>query len=296
MNLFMTLLVRDEADIVAANLSYHLSRGVDHIIVTNNRSVDDTREILQEFERTGQITLIDEDGDDFSQFRWVTRMARLAQKMGADWVINNDTDEMWWPVEGDLKSVLAAVPPLHGCVTVERTNALPLRSLSGHPFAAMRFREVQSVNGLGQRLPPKVAHRAVADVCVQQGNHCALAPSLGPSVSTSRIVIHHFPYRSYPQYEHKIASGGAAYLRNIELPWSQGSVWRELYERLRIGTLRDWYDELRSADDPQLAEWITQGTVVEDTRLAAYLCRGDHLSPRVTSWSAHERNSIPAWR
>ncbi len=197
MNLFMTLLVRDEADIVAANLSYHLSRGVDHIIVTNNRSVDDTREILQEFERAGQITLIDEDEDDFSQFRWVTRMARLAQKMGADWVINNDADEMWWPVEGDLKSVLAAVPPLYGCVTVERMNALPLRSLSGHPFAAMRFREVHSVNGLGQRLPPKVAHRAVADVCVQQGNHCALAPSLGPSVSTSRIVIHHFPYRSY---------------------------------------------------------------------------------------------------
>ena len=220
MNLFMTLLVRDEEDIVAANLSYHLSRGVDHIIVTNNRSVDDTREILQEFERAGQITLIDEDEDDFSQFRWVTRMARLAQKMGADWVINNDADEMWWPVEGDLKSVLAAVPPPYGCVTVERMNALPLRSLSGHPFEAMRFRDVQSVNALGQRLPPKVAHRAVVDVCVQQGNHCAFSPSLGPPVSTSRILISHFPYRSYLQYERKIASGGAAYLRNIALPQS----------------------------------------------------------------------------
>jgi len=294
MNLFMTLLVRDEEDIVAANLSYHLSRGVDHIIVTNNCSVDNTREILQEFERAGQITVIDEEGDDFSQFRWVTRMARLAQKMGADWVINNDADEMWWPVEEDLKSVLAAVPPRYGCATVERMNALPLRSLSGHPFEAMRFREVQSVNGLGQQLQPKVAHRAVSDVCVQQGNHCALAPSLGPSVSTSRIVISHFPYRSYPQYERKIASGGAAYLRNSVLPRSNGAVWRELYERLRVGTLRHWYDELRYADDPRLAEWIVQGKIVEDTLLAAYLRRGGHLAPRATSLSAHERSPIPA--
>jgi hypothetical protein len=296
MNLFMTLLVRDEEDIVAANILYHLSRGVDHIIVTNNCSVDDTREILQEFERAGQITLIDEDEDDFSQFRWVTRMARLAQKMGADWVINNDADEMWWSVEGDLKSVLAAVPPAYGCVTVQRMNALPLRSLSDHPFEAMRFRDVQSVNGLGQRLPPKVAHRAVVDVCVQQGNHCVLAPSLGPSVSTSRIVISHFPYRSYPQFERRIASGGAAYLRNTALPPSVGAVWREFYERLRAGTLRVWYDELRYADDPRLAEWIAQGKVVEDTRVAVYLRRGDHLSPRATSLSGYERSPIPAWR
>ena len=292
----MTLLVRDEEDIVAANISYHLSRGVDHIIVTNNRSVDDTREILQEFERAGQITLIDEDEDDFSQFRWVTRMARLAQKMGADWVINNDADEMWWPVQGDLKSVLAAVRPPYGCVTVERMNALPLRSLSGHPFEAMQFRHVQSVNALGERLPSKVAHRAVADVCVEQGNHSAFAASLGPPVNTSRIIIHHFPYRSYPHYERKIASGGAAYLRNITLPYSVGAAWRESYERLCAGTLSAWYDGLRHADDPRLAEWITQGTVVEDTGLAAYLRRGGHLSLRATSLSANERNSIPAWR
>jgi len=296
MNLFMTLLVRDEEDIVAANLLYHLSRGVDHIIVTNNRSVDGTREILQEFERAGQITLIDEEEDDFSQFRWVTRMARLAQKMGADWVINNDADEMWWPVEGDLKSVLAAVPPAYGCVKVQRMNALPLRSLSGHPFEAMRFRDVQSVNGLGQRLPPKVAHRAAADVCVQQGNHCALAPSLGPSVASSRIVISHFPYRSYPQFERKIASGGAAYLRNTALPPGEGAVWRAFYERLRAGTLRGWYDELHHADDPRLAEWIAQGKVVEDTQLAVYLRRGGHLSPRAGSLPAQDRSPVPAWK
>src|SRR5205807_9447294 len=122
----MTVLVREEEEIVAAERSYTRLRGEGQIIVTNNCAVDNTHEILQEFERDVQITVIDEEGDDFSQYRWVTRMARLAQKMGADLVMNNDADEMWWPVEEDLKSVLAAVPPRYGCATVERMNALPL--------------------------------------------------------------------------------------------------------------------------------------------------------------------------
>src|SRR4051794_4044595 len=43
----MTLLVRDEADIIDVNLAYHLARGVDEVIVTDHRSSDGTRERLE---------------------------------------------------------------------------------------------------------------------------------------------------------------------------------------------------------------------------------------------------------
>ena len=96
MKIVMTLLVRDEIDIIQAQLDYHLAEGVDHIIVTDNGSVDGTLDILHDYADRGLIELFHEPPSDFSQHRWVTRMARhAASKHGADWVINADADEFF---------------------------------------------------------------------------------------------------------------------------------------------------------------------------------------------------------
>lgn len=267
----MTLLVRDNQDVIAANIAYHLSQGVDHVIVTDNGSVDTTRAIVEDFARAGNITLIDEPGDDYNQSAWVTRMARAAAEMGADWVINNDADEVWWPLEGSLKTTLERVPPACGSVIVQRSNMLPVRVLDGHPFAQMVLRDVHSVNGLGNPLPGKAAHRAAADVEVPPGNHSVSSLSLGPAAETRALSIFHFPYISYPQFERKIAIGGAAFARNTVFSQAVGDVWRQLYEWLQAGTLHAWYDALPHAGDPALKERIARGEIVEDTRLARYL-------------------------
>ena len=122
----MTLLVRDEADIVDAQIAFHLHAGVDFVIATDNASSDGTTEILERYERAGHLRLIREPGTTCVRHEWVTRMARLAAtEHGADWVINSDADEFWWPRGGSLKDVLAAVPDRYGVVRGAWRHFLP---------------------------------------------------------------------------------------------------------------------------------------------------------------------------
>jgi hypothetical protein len=126
MKLVLTLLVRDEADVADAQIAFHLNAGVDFVIATDNRSEDGTTEILERHAREGHLHLIREPGDDLRQSEWVTRMARLAATdFGADWVLNTDADEFWWPQGSSLKDVLAAIPSRYGVVRGAWRNFVP---------------------------------------------------------------------------------------------------------------------------------------------------------------------------
>lgn len=274
MKLVMTLLVRDEEDIVRANIDYHLAQGVDFILATDNLSQDRTAEILREYERSGQLSYISEVDDTYSQHVWVTRMARDAHvKFGADWVINSDADEFWWPRFGNLKETLARVPPENPCLLVGRCNFVVERERSPGPFyACMTHREVASFNALGNPLPPKLVHRGRPMIEVAQGNHWA--ENIGPGEpATGLMDIMHFPVRSHAQLKNKIAKGGAAYARNTALDPSIGDAWRTLHRRLsEDGDLHAYFATVEH-DAWRLAARIAAREVIKDTRLADFFAR-----------------------
>lgn len=58
MKIILTLLARDEADIIRENILFHLNQGVDFIVATDNDSNDGTTEILREFEKMGVLHYI----------------------------------------------------------------------------------------------------------------------------------------------------------------------------------------------------------------------------------------------
>ncbi|MGH2965670.1 MAG: glycosyltransferase family 2 protein [Solirubrobacterales bacterium] len=264
MRLFMTLLLRDEEDIVRENLDFHLAQGVDRVIVTDNGSEDRTLEILRQYEARGVVRLLIEPTDDYSQGRWVTRMARLAAEEGADWVINNDADEFWWPRVGSLRSTFEGLRDDIGVVVAHRTNFVP-RPEDGRPFwERMTLRERESLNPLGKPLPPKVAHRAHPGITVVQGNHRVEEVELGEKLDDGSLEILHYPMRTYTQFENKIVKGGRAYARNRELPPRTGRTWRRLYEVWEQGGLRDHYAEQVAGEDGR-------EDLLEDTRLRDYL-------------------------
>ncbi|HEY5412105.1 MAG TPA: glycosyltransferase family 2 protein [Caulobacteraceae bacterium] len=266
MKLVMTLLVRDAEELLRQNLEFHLRQGVDFFIITDNASVDGTGRVIQDYVRAGLAEGIWEPEDTYSQARWVTRMARRAAiQHGADWVINNDDDEFWSGDGGSLKDVLAQVPAARLAVEVQRRNHPPLASVDGPGFLqAMVYRERRSLNPMGRPLPPKVCHRGFADIEVAQGNHSASrGGAMLQAMTTGTIAISHFPLRGYAAFERKIALGGAAYTRNTEADPTDGASWRWLYEVLRRGGLRAWYDRQALAEEA-IARGLADGALVKD--------------------------------
>jgi hypothetical protein len=150
---------------------------------------------------------------------------------------------------------------------------------SDEPFwSRMVYREKQSLNPLGNPLPPKVAHRANASVKVSQGNHKVQGLD-NPQAIEGLIEILHYPIRSYRQIVNKIAKGGAAYARNHELPETAGITWRKLFEELQRDSNLDKYFEANFYDEKRLAEKTGAGELLLDKRVADYLSRlsGRHV-------------------
>ncbi len=266
MKLVLTLLVRDEADIVESCIRYHLERGVDLVLATDHRSVDGTTDILRGYERDGMLRLLREDGETLEQAAWVTRMARLAAtEHGADWVINCDADEFWWPRRGTIREILAAVPPRYGAVRGLWRHFV-LRP-EGHD--AFQERMVVRRRPSGDFADPyhaglKVVHRGSPDVVVSKGNHDAEGRGLLLIREWFPFEVLHFPIRTAAQLERKYRITAEA-----ELQRDDPRVARHV--RATVSRMRDeGADAVHRSllvDDAQRQRGLADGSLALDTRL-----------------------------
>ena len=276
MRLILTLLCRNEIDIIESMIHFHLGHGVDFIVATDNGSSDGTRECLKRYAQSGRLLLIDQPESTHDQAIWVSAMAQIAtEKLGADWLIHSDADEFWWPNNGDLKTALQAVPPGVVALTVGRTNFLPPPGNSGQAgldsgcfHQRQLLRERCSLNSLGQPLPGKICHRALAGISISDGNHgAALAGQTLSAPKTSAIEILHFPIRSLEQFRAKITHGAQALANNPRLHPQVGATWRQVYqEHVLVGTLGAYYDSLCLTTDER-ERLIQEGRLLNDPRL-----------------------------
>lgn len=271
MKLVMTLLVRDEADILKAHIDYHLNQGVDKIIVMDNMSVDGTSDIIADYVTAGAVHFIYQGRDDYSQGDWVTGMALTAvYQFGAEWVINSDADEFWWTDGRSLKDVLAREPGSASAVRVERQNFIPRPDTVGPFWQRMEIRETRSFNAVGEPIPPKVIHRGEGNIRVEQGNHRVFRGEDPIYAAPCSLSILHFPVRTEAQLTNKIVKGGAAYARNPDLPQHFGSAWRYLYDLYQKGQLSAYYHETLLSEEA-VAAALRAGQLVHDDRLKKVL-------------------------
>jgi Glycosyl transferase family 2 len=264
--LVMTLLARDEADIIRTHLEYHLSAGVDFVIATDHRSEDGTTDVLEEYERAGVLQLLREESQFIRQDEWQTRMARLATtEHAADWVITSDADEFWWPRGGTLKEVLEAVPDRFGAVRALVRNFVPRRDDEEWFGDGLTVRLAASapINDPASPFRPvvKVAHRADPKARITSGGaHGVLGLSRPLLRSWHPLEDLHLPLRSRAQCARKYAKTWTGWQWNLRGDLTRA---RTTFEQGRADVMWDRV----SLDEATLASGLAEGFLVHDTRL-----------------------------
>ena len=265
MKLVMTLRARDEADIVDAQIAFHLNAGVDFVVATDHRSQDGTTEILESYAREGYLHILRQEGEDMHEGEWASRMARLAASdFGADWIISSDADEFWWPRGGSLKEVLASVPERYGIVRALLRQFVP-RPDDGEFFAermTVRVSGSAPINDPTSLFRPnlKAIHRGDPNVTLSAGAHTLLGSTFQPLRGWYPIEFLHFPIRSLEQCDRKYGN-----LRTA-LGESRNAYYEEVHRARSNGRFADFYESLTIGDEA-LEQGLNDGSLVLDTRL-----------------------------
>lgn len=244
--LFMTLLVKNEQDILEKNLLFHKKMGVDGFIVTDNNSSDQTPAIIQKYIDKGWIKeVINEKATNYKQKVWVDRMIWKAKTIyKADWVINADADELWYSPSGNLKTELS----LTGS-NVLMCNMKCVYPEEGKPFYEWNHTVKAVTNITDYNLSPyslfapqnlKVIHRTHGYIQISMGNHkVAMFPK---RKSNSQICVYHYNIRGRQHFLDKMINGG----KQLELSSNKhgGRHWRYFYQLYKEGLLNAEYDKV----------------------------------------------------
>jgi len=267
MRLVMTLLVRDEEDIVDAQLAFHLSAGVDFVVAIDHDSRDATTEILEKYVSQGSLHRIPKTGT-IREIEWRTHLARIAASaFAADWVLNSDADQFWWPQGGDLKEVLDEVPRRYGSIRAFDRVFIP-RPDDGSHFAermTVRLAAPAPINSPASTFRPllRVVHRADAGVRVARGSHSISGADLAVLPSWHPLEVLHFPWRSPTQLARKAPHLWSAFADDTRQPTAYHA---DAYRAVRRGRAEDHYARL-AVDDDDLRRGLDDLSVVRDVRV-----------------------------
>jgi len=275
--LAMAMCVRNEADIIAMNIRFHLAYGVDKFYVMDNYSDDGTYEILKDLSEGFDISLFRERS--YSQAKYMTFLTNRAHEDGCDWVIENDADEFWRPLKGDLKMELDFNKSVIKC---HRYNVVPTQDsmLSGHPVFYSKYRTNtpilydwkvgysldKDINYILADVGDKVMVNTHGFIDVKFGNHRAKHiaskwPNRKPDVISDGVIVYHFMIRGYDQFKKRLVAMNENFISGqMKSKQGQAWYWNSAYE---LGETELVYKKM-VLNESQISSFVDGGFVIED--------------------------------
>lgn len=241
MSVFAIAMVKDESDVIGSTVS-RMRDQVDHVLIADNGSTDDTRKILEAHD----VEVIDDPEVGYRQSEKMSALADQARRRGAEWVVPFDADEVH-TAPGHLGRRLQELAPevlVSEATLIDHVATGSDDKRDPDPISRMGWRR--------QEAAPlrKVACRAVEGLVIHQGNHGANFPDVAfPTTVTNLVQVRHFPYRSAQQMIRKARNGARAYAAT-DLPEEVGAHWRG-YGRLSDDQICEVFDEYFYSADPE---------------------------------------------
>lgn len=137
MRIAIALQVGNEVELIAAQIAYHLSLGVNGIVIADLDSVDGTTEVLASLasdprlviRRFARDELVDSTGMHFSRV-WAWTLEAARDHFAPDWLVRLDADEYLLPRNGALQAAFASHEQ-DIAVRLPRANAIFSRAATG---------------------------------------------------------------------------------------------------------------------------------------------------------------------
>lgn len=252
--LVLTVNAGDDLDFLVAQIEYHLSAGVDHVVVGGvPPSSDAVQDRIQRFAPDeASLEPLTSPSPDSAR----TQLRRAGVERGAEWLIEGDEDEFWWPRGASLRETLDPVPPRYTTV-----QAL-VRIFVSRPVDHGSFEERMIIRP--SLLSPKAHPEPLA---------WALKPvhRVRDGEIVDAVDLRFVPLRSwYPIEVLRFPLRDAAHAAALRARANEPRSTLEAALLAAGGDDKPSHDDV-FGDDESLRVGLGDGTLVEDTRLRDYL-------------------------
>ncbi len=260
--LIMTLLVKNEEDIIEKNIRFHAAMGVDGFIVTNHNSTDNTLKILEKLKEEGLVLeIVNQTDPRYLQNIWVADMIRIAKnKYNADWVINADADEFFYSKCLDLKKSISK-EHIANALYIKQTRSYPDNTSDDfftcpyfitsdfHEFEAKMlgiydnpkyYAYIDFVDKRRVGPSPKVIHKTEGFLDISMGNHDVKLENK-IAVEFSDIILYHYSIKNLKGYESKCLN----YKESAKsMPGKMGGHIKYMIQQLETGNAQKHYENM----------------------------------------------------